>query len=312
MCRILCIFLFLISGAAVPATETEESDAVSVAPFPPDAPRELVEAWLRLHGEELCLGIDAVFVSHEGIIQVWSRVEDEKHYKKLLKIMQPLSGLGRVEIFAAESVSHYESDKDGVPPSLWENDELRAFYRAPRQQPDTDIKYDWPLAMVTQADVFEQRTIMFAKETLEKSDNLRKYAKDLPALTHLAVNPALDSDLRLLAFKTCRSQVRGMEKQIDKLNKNLNQALPKGRNMQELHPQDMPGINKEALPLEIAVQISEKAKAIAQQVYSFIYPDNHSVDLKELRSPGILNALMMLRELDDVYVRKMDLEAVKY
>ena len=312
MCRILCFFLFLISGTAVQATETEESKAVSVAPFPPDAPRELVETWLRLRGEELCLGIDAVFVSHEGIIQVWSRVEDEKHYKKLLKIIQPLSELGRVEIFAAESVSHYESDKDGAPPSLWENDELRAFYRVPRQQSDTDIKYEWPLVMVTQEDVFEQRTIMFARQTLETSDNLQKYAKDLPALTHLASDPTLDSDLRLLAFKTCRSQVRGMEKQIDKLNKNLNQMLPKGKNMQELRSEDMPGINEEALPLEIALKISEKAEAIARQVYSFIYPDNHSVDLKELRNPGILTALMMLQELDEVYVRKIDLEAEKF
>ena len=102
-----------------------------------------------------------------------------------------------------------------------------------------------------------------------------------------------------------------MEKQIDKLNKNLNQALPKGKNMQELQSQDMPGIHEEALPLEIAVQISEKAKAIARQVYSFIYPETHSVDLKELRSPGILTALITLRELDEVYLRKMNLEAVK-
>ncbi len=311
MCRIFCFFLFLISGIAVQAGETAESNAVSVAPFPPDAPRELVEAWLHLHGEDLCLGIDAVFVSHEGIIQVWSRVEDEKHYKKLLKIMQPLSGLGRVEIFAAESVSHYESDEDGAPPSLWENDELRAFYRAPRQQSDTDVKFEWPLAMVTQEDVFAQRTIMFARQTLEKSDNLQKYAKDLPALTYLALDPALDSDLRLLAFKTCRSQVRGMEKQIDKLNKNLNQVLPKGKNMQELRSQDLPGMNEEALPLEIAVQISEKAKAIARRIYSYIYPETHSVDLKELRSPGILTALITLRELDEVYLGKMNLEAVK-
>jgi hypothetical protein len=312
MCRILCFFLFLISGATVQATETAESNAVSVAPFPPDAPRELLKAWLHLHDEELCLGIDAVFVSHEGIIQVWSRVEDEKHYKKLLKIMQLLSGLGRVEIFAAESVPHYESDEDGAPPSLWENDELRAFYRAPRQKSEPNIKFEWPLAMVTQEDVFGQRMVIFAKQTLERSGNLQKYAKELPALTHMALDPALDSGLRLLAYKACRSHVRGMEKQIDKLNDNLNQALPKGKNTQELQSQDMPGIDEEALPLEIALQISEKAQAIAQQVYLFIYPDTHSVVLNELRSPGILTALMMLGELDEVYIRKMDLEAVKH
>ncbi|MBN2319166.1 MAG: hypothetical protein JXR49_08810 [Acidobacteria bacterium] len=312
MCRILCFFLFLISGSAVQAAETAESNVVSVAPFPPDVPRELVEAWLRLHDEELCLRIDTVFVSHEGIIQVWSRVEDEKRYKKLLKIMQPLSGLGKVEIFAAESVLHYESDEDGAPPSLWENDELRTFYRAPKQQSDPEIKYEWPLGMVTKEEIFAQRMIIFSRQTIERSENLKQYAGDLPALTHIALDPALDSDLRSLAFKICRGHARGVEKQIDRLRNNLNQALPKGKEKQELQSQDLPGGGEEASPLELAVQISEEARNIAQQVYSFIYPDSYTVELDELRNPSLLNSLMMLLELDEIYMRKMNHEVVKY
>ena len=103
-----------------------------------------------------------------------------------------------------------------------------------------------------------------------------------------------------------------MEKQIEKLNKNLKQAIPKGKEKQELQLQDILNSSEEASPLELAAQISEKAQDIAQQVYSFIYPDSHIVELDELRNPSLLNSLTILQEMDEIYMRKMSKEIANF
>jgi hypothetical protein len=310
MYRILCFLLFFASVSTIRPAEINEG-AASVAPFPSGAPRELTKAWLRLHEEELCLGIDAVVVPVGSGYQVWSLVEDERHFKKLLKILQPLSESGRLEIFAAERVPE-EKYKDGAPPSLWENDELRNFYRFPSRLLDTQITLDWTLGMISREDIFIQRLIIFSRQTLEKGENLRRYAKDLPALTHTVLNPALETDLRLLALKICRGHIKGIEEQSDDLKKNLEQALPKGKEMREVPLQDLSAAFEETSTRELAVRISEQAREISAQVHSFIYPESHTVEVKELRSPGILDSLRVLREMGEIYMRKMNRENVKF
>lgn len=307
------LYLLLLFGfvSAVQSADIAESSVPSIAPFPPEVSRELVEAWLRLHDEELCLGIDAVFVPDGGGIQVWSLTKDEKRHKKLLKILQPLAGSGRVEIFAAEPVSPDHSDEDGAPPSLWENDELRTFYRIPRRS-DQGINPATPLSVIPREDIYEQRLIIFANQTLERSENLRRYAKDLPALSHVALNHAYDSDLRLLAFKICREHARGMEKLIGRLNNILKYAIPRGKETKEAQPQDVQDGEWEDSLMKLAVRIAGNTDDIAQQVYTFIYPDSHTVELDELQSPGILNALRMLRELNEIYMGKISQESEKY
>ena len=51
---------------------------------------------------------------------------------------------------------------------------------------------------------------------------------------------------------------------------------------------------------------------VARQVYAFIYPDSHIVELDELRSPGILNSLIILQEMDEIYMRKMRQEITNF
>ncbi len=308
MGRILCVILFFLYGSAVQADEIADKNESSIAPFPLDASRELLEVWLRFHEEGLCLEIDPVFVSDETSVQVWSLVEDEKSYKKFLRILRPLSQSGRLEVFAAEAVSPEDSDENGAPASLWENDELRKFYSVPRRRSDPELSYDWPLGVVTQEDIFMQRMIIFSRQTIERGENLERLAKDLPVLTRIARDPAFDADLRLLAYEVCLEHTRSLEKQTDKLHKNLKLAIPKGKERQEVPLQDIRSSNEDASPLELAVRISEKAQNISRQVYSFIYPDSHTVGLDELRNPGLLNSLLILQELSEIYMRKMSQE----
>lgn len=298
-----------MSGSAVQSAEITENSATNITPFPPDTPLALVELWLRFHDEELCQGIDAVFVSNENNFQVWSLVKDEKRYKKFLKLLQRISQSRRVETFAAEPVPSEDSDEtNGLPPSLWENDELRALFRVPKRRSDPEEIIIRPLSIISTEEIFKQRLIIFAAQTIEGSENLERYAKDLPALTHLALDLDFDADLRLLALKICRKHAHGLEKQIDKLNKNLKQALPEGKKKQALPLQDIRDSSREASPVELAERISEKAQNVARQVYSFIYPDSHIVELDELRNPGILDSLTVLREMNEIYVQKLGLK----
>ncbi|MBN2243185.1 MAG: hypothetical protein JW793_10885 [Acidobacteria bacterium] len=310
MFQFFCFLLFFGPVPAMLPDEIAESGPESVAPLPPGAPRELAEAWLRLHEEELCLGIDAVFVPVESGYEVWGLVADEKHHKKLLRILQPLSAAGKVEILAAERVPRKEYE-DGVPPSLWENDELRNFYRFPGGIFDTKITIG-SLGMVAQEDIFVQRLIIFAEQTLEKSENMRRYAKDLPGLTHMARDRTMDPDLRLLASEICRNHVRDMKKQIDRLRKSLEQALPKGKEKREAPPQDFYAAHEGAVAEDLAAEISEEARNIAGEVHSFIYPESHTVELKELRSPVILNSLGILRAMGELYLKKMNRDSLNF
>jgi len=308
MYRILLLLFIFMTGSAVQPAEIAEDNDVCMAPFPPDAPKALVEAWLRIHEEELCLGTEPVFVFKEGGLEVWSLVEDEKHYRKLLKLLQPLSQLGRVEIFAAESVPLEDSYEDGPPPSLWENGELRKFYRVPERFPGGNIDPVRSLSMIPQEEIYEQRLIIFSSHTIQISKDLQRYAMDLPPITCIALDPSYDSDLRSLAFEVCREHARGLEKQIGKLSNILSQAIPKGSDRKELRLQDIRDSSEGIPPLELAARISDSGQDIAQQVHSFIYPDSHTVELDELRNPGILDLLTVLREMDWVFLKKISRE----
>ncbi len=305
MCRILCVLIFFLYGSAVQADEIAKNDEPSVAPFPLDGSRELLEVWLRFHEEELCLRIDPLFVPDETGVQVWSLVKDEKSYKKFLRILRPLSQSRHLEVFAAEAVSPEASMESGAPASLWENEELRKFYSVPGRRLDPELMYDWPLSVVSQEEIFMQRMIIFSSQTIEMGDDLARLAKDLPVLTRIARDPVFDADLRLQAYEICLEHTRSLGKQTDKLYKNLKMAIPTGKERQEVPSQDIRGGNQEASSLEIAVRISETAQNISRQVYSFIYPDSHTVGLDELRNPDLLDSLLVLQELGEIYMEKM-------
>lgn len=290
--------------AILPAA-AEGNDTVPPVSIMSSLPREVMEIYLRFHEEELCRGVDAVFVSQKNRMEIWCRVEDEGDYKKFLRMLEALSGSIRIEMFRSELSSDEGSEEeDALPPSLWENDELRALLRTPLLRPRTDEDSEMPLFMISPDEIFKQRLLIFSEQTLERSKNLERYAADLPALTRIALDPAIDPDLRDLAKKVSMEHSRNVDNQIGRLEKNLKQALPKGIDSSESGLRRRSFITIEALP-DLAAQISEHARSVAGSVYEFIYPERYTVRLDELRNPGLLNSLRMLRELDKDYMDKM-------
>ena len=306
MCRILRL-LFAIEFAVmtVPAAMTENVE-LSADSFSSSAPRELLEVYLRFHDEEICRGVDAVFVFNENGMEVRSRVEDEGQYEKLLKMLEPLSESGRVVMHTTASPSKKEGsdEADSLPPSLWENDKLRNLLWIPLLRSNADINSEFPVFAFSPEEIFRQRLKRFYKQTLNQSKLVERYAADLPALTRIALDPAVESDLRFLAKKVCSEHSENLEKQIGKLEKNLKHAIPRGKNIGESDPRDAPVPVQKALP-DLAAQISENARSISRRVYSFIYPDSYIVGLEELRNPDLLESLRILDELNADFKKKM-------
>jgi hypothetical protein len=50
-------------------------------------------------------------------------------------------------------------------------------------------------------------------------------------------------------------------------------------------------------PAERATAISSTAQDVARRIYRFIHPQQHTVDLDELRDPSLLESLAELRRM---------------
>jgi len=313
MCRIFHLLLAIEFGVAILPAALAGSVEISAASYPSSVSRELLEAYLHFHDEEICRGVDAVFISNENGIEVWSRVEDEGQYKKLLKLLKPLYESGRVEMHTTvPSSENEESDEaDSLPPSLWENNELRNHLWMPLLGSRTFINSEISMFVISPEEILKQRLMIFSEQTQNQSKLVKRYAADLPTLTRIALDPAVESDLRFLAKKVSKEHSKSLEKQIGKLEKNLKYALPRGENNRESDLRDAPIPAGEDLA-DLAVQISENARSISRHVYLFIYPDCYTVKLDELRNPDLLKSLRVLYELNDAYIEKIDRISVKY
>jgi hypothetical protein len=302
-CRSLCIFVaFGFWLTPLEAQEAENSQSSSYSAFPLPASREMLEVYLRFHEEELCKGIDAVFVPDGNGMDIWCRVEDKGQYKKFLKIMESSSGLGRITTYAVLPLPDEKSDEDDPPPSLWENEELRRLFHGHAFVIDSNPDSQSTFA-ISPEDLYKQRLLLFSEETLKESRALEREAGDLPILTRIALDISTDPDLRESAKKICREHAKNLEKQAGKLEDNLKQALP---NWEDDSSDDEP-IVMETLP-DLSVQIAENARSISRRIHSFIYPDLYTVKVEELRNPGLIYSLRLLQELGSRYRDKMDRE----
>ena len=63
-----------------------------------DIPKKIVEAWLRFHEEDLCQGIDAVFVFRESGMEVRGLIDDENGYQRFEAMLRPLRSSYKIEL----------------------------------------------------------------------------------------------------------------------------------------------------------------------------------------------------------------------
>jgi len=302
------VSLFFLGAISLAAPAWFSNGTVSsTAPPPHDTPQKLVEAWLRFHENDLCQGVDAVFVFNKAGMEAWCQVEDERSYQKLQELMEPLRSSYRIELYATRPPVEKKSAIDTAPPpSLWENYELRSYLGDPfarakerRNGQDPIPEFDIP----PPDEMLKQRLLVYAQQILEWNRKMRRYATDLPVLAAVALDPEISRALSLQAHAACMMHAQGLSKYIGKLAANLKEALPKSASRGSSRSEKYGNAGKDSG--DSAEQIFVAAQNVADRVYRFIHPENYTVGLEELRQPGLLQALAGLDKMNQDFQKTL-------
>lgn len=304
------IFYFsLLCLAVVPAFGASNSTAGVPGP---ETPEDLTRAWLRFHEAELCQGFDAVFDFSSDGLQVQGLVENEKSYQKFEALVAPLRRSHRIEIQAErppveEKPKDEAKDRNNDPPaSLWENYELRAYLGDPfaRAMQREDFADRPGLNTPPPPDaMLKQRLLIYSQQTLEWTGKVERYAKDLPALTRIAADPAMEPRFRAQAKSVGLAHLENMDRNVKKLIDNLSPAFPKSRATPQGSRPEKPEMA--GTPAEQAKQLSDYAGQVSLRVHQFIHPEHFTVGLNELRQPGLLDSLQTLRALNSDFRKSL-------
>ncbi len=294
----LFLYFCLTALALTPTLKSEDGGPSNSVPNR-ETPTALVEAWLHFHEAELCQGVEAVFVFTKDGMEVQGTIEDEKSYEKLEGLLAPLRNSYKIELHAAGPPQKEKSDEEREPPaSLWENYELRSFLgdRVVRMRERPGFEDDPEFVPPPPNPIMKQRLLLYADQTLAWNRKIEKYAKDLPALTRVALDPGLPPELRSEALAVCMAHSQNMEKYVGRLSDSLEPAFPHSRRKEKtVQPQKSIDLNT---PVDRADNLSEFAGTVVQGVYRFIHPEHFTVGLDELRQPVLLESLKDLRKLN--------------
>jgi hypothetical protein len=295
----VCLIAFLMTPPAISDYSTPSDDVPGR-----DTPGELVSVWLLFHEAELCLGVHATFSFANGGMQVHGTIEDEKSARKFEEMIAPYRNSYRIEITLNKPAeSHKSADEDDAgsddrnpPPSLWENYELRSFLGDPlaRAKEREGFNEDSQLYFFPTGELLKQRLLIYAQQTLAFNRKMERYAKDLPALTRVALDPERAPVVRAQAYAVCLAHAEGLERFAGKLESNLEEAFPSPRKKEQVIQPEKSGVTLKT-PVDRADYLSEFAQETAKRVYQFIYPEHYAIGLDELRRPSQLDSLKTLQ-----------------
>jgi hypothetical protein len=263
-----------------------------------DTPPKLIEVWLEFHRSDLCQSIDAVFVFNKQGVEIWCLSKDEKNYKKLKQLFEPLQDSYRIEIYATHpSISEDSKEDSAPPPSLSENYELRSYLGDSLAQSRELLDgKDLAKRIAPPDDDLKRQLIVYSEHILTLNSRMKNYAADLPELVQMTLDSELKAELKMRASAVCVDHARKLQVNLSKLTKNLSYAFPKSRPTGPIV--EAKSMKKDKLPaLEQAEDIANAAKEVAIRVNDFIYPNQHSVALSDLRKPHILDSLKKLEEI---------------
>jgi len=258
-----------------------------------DTHGKLVEAWLRFHRDELCQKLDAVFVFGDEGVEVWCVVESRKHYERLERLLEPLEGAFRVDLYPTRPAGDRRKMED-PPPSLCENRELRAFLDDPflrfeRSLDDLAIRG----SIFPPDELMKRRLLAYARQLLGWNERVRRYGSELPALVAVASDPARPGKLRRLAAGVCRAHARELGKVVRKMKKELAYAIPDPAGGREPPPGTDRGTGG-GDPREGAERVARAAAEVFRGGKRFLYPERHTVDVNDLHRPGLLESVETL------------------
>jgi len=278
-----------------------------------DTPPRLVEAWLDFHREGLCRNLDAVFAFDGQEMEIWCRSEENRDYRKLQKILEPLRNSYNVELYLTRLPKNSGENNNIVwtviPPSIAENRELRSAMwpivlgDPPRAILFTDSEGQSSIRILqgssstentaSSTRIMRSRLVAWANSVLRNSRTMRQYAADIPELLSTAFEPAFGAVIHKRARDVCLKHAKGLVKSIRDLNKNLVSAFPKPSVKNTKKKKEVKKEPLEASPIvmERANRIAAEAKVLSGRIYRFIYPSQFTVDLDELQKPGLLVSL---------------------
>ena len=312
MLRSFLIFCVCLIAPAINSSAISD-DVVSSDNVPNGStPRELTEAWLRFHEADLCQGVDATFVFTKDEMEVRSLIEDEKSYERFQELLAPLRSSYKIEVQETRPPEQEKSgEKREPPPSLWENYELRSFMGDPvaraKERPGFDENSNHsPVGLFAwdEAETLKQRLLVYADQTLAWNRKMERYAKDLPSLTRVALDPTLAPNLRARASAVCMTHAQTLDRYIAKLNSNLEPAFPRSNDKARPTQPVKPAVDLKT-PIDRADYLSNSVQGVAHRIYLFIHPENYSVGLDELRQPSLLESLKTLRTTDVDYQKSL-------
>jgi len=292
--------LALLCGAAAPPSQPRASRP----------PQELRGAWLRFHELELCQSVDAVFVFDAKGVEVWSLIEDEKSYQRLVELFEPLRGSFEVTFYAHRPPPPPKKgpdDKD-PPPGIWNNAELREYLQDPFLRGGaaaSGLSVRPPKGEGSDPDMFlKQRMIMFADQTLDWGKKMKRYAADLPELARIGADRSAPQEMRSRAAAVAAAHAQGVDRYAERLTENMTHALPKSTRRFRPRDGDAPSAAL-APPEDGAFQLAGAARSIARRVQRFVHPMNHTVGLVDLREPSLLDSLRTLRRMAGDFQRSL-------
>ncbi len=280
--------------------EGEDGDAWEAYAPTEKTPGPLRELWLRFHESELCQDLDAVFVFHPHGLEVWCRVEDEKSFQKFSAMAEPLKKAYKIELYATRPAGKKQQEQAEPPPSLWGNSELLRYIGDPESRVSSVATFT-PAEPGEGAEpprhlVVRQRLLIFAEQVSEWNKKMRRYGMDLPALAREGFGKDTPPDFRKRAASVCLAHARGVDRYSARLVENLTQALPKGTKRDDA-AESPKKIVKSNVPMEIASQLRNASAAVARRVSRFLHPQEHTVELSDLREPSLLESLRSLHTM---------------
>ncbi len=271
--------------------ESEQKSAAEAA-----VPGPLRDAWLRFHEKELCQDLDTVFVFHPKGMEVWCLVEDERSFQRFSDMLMPLRSAFEIEIYATRPAPVKKTkDDDEPPPSLWNNDALQKYLYEPTRSITDDTPQELTLSLSRRA-ILKQRLLLWAGQILGWNRRVRRYSADLPDLARLAFGPGADPEVKRRALTVCLAHAQDLDRNLARLSDNIAEALPRpDKSARTTEKPDVPRLPSS--PAELVTMASSRAREISERVYRFIYPQDYTVDLKDLRQSSLLEALHELRRI---------------
>jgi hypothetical protein len=272
------------------------------------APRPLLELWLRFHESGLCQGLDVDFDFNESGMKVRGLMGDEKSYQKFQEMLEPLQSSFRIELDVSRpKVEKRSSDQNenDPPPGIWENHELRYNMGddsvAPtKEQPELEQLRDTSFY-----EILKQRLRLYAEQILDQKKKMERSASDMRVLVQIALDSAIDPALRAKACRVSLAHAQELGKLLTKIDANLSLAIPKSKARGRSSPNGGKADGAQLIESS-SDRIANDAHVLAQIIYRFVHPEQFTVDLGELRQPGLLESVRDLSKMNSEFQKQID------